>query len=218
MKQTELTAEKICDRAAKKNNAAIRKFADGLFDFDEIEKISYDKLEKTLYRNTIAALRGVYLYAYEAELRKKKRIPYDELDAIDAAEILKLIRKHIKNWKNKVERVKKAAKKGEIEEEKAKNTIKAITGKRGESGLTYQIMRILRTEGNAAQAKASIAAYESEGVSYYQYHAILDNRECTICHELDGRIFATSSAVRGKTLPPIHPNCRCYTTPYNIKL
>lgn len=98
-------------------------------------------------------------------------------------------------------------------QDESKQEMMARTGRIGESGVTYQMQRILRTEGNAAQAEASLQVYRDAGIHFYRYCAILDSKTCTECQLLDGRIIPVEDAVRGKTVPPRHANCRCWLEP-----
>ena len=98
-------------------------------------------------------------------------------------------------------------------QDESKQAMQARTGRIGESGVTYQMQRILRTEGNAAQAEASLQVYRDAGIHFYRYCAILDSKTCTECQLLDGRIIPVEDAVRGKTVPPRHANCRCWLEP-----
>lgn len=98
-------------------------------------------------------------------------------------------------------------------QDESKQEMMARTGRIGESGVTYQMQRILRTEGNAAQAEASLQVYRDAGIHFYRYCAILDSKTCTECQLLDGRIIPVEDAVRWKTVPPRHANCRCWLEP-----
>lgn len=43
----------------------------------------------------------------------------------------------------------------------------------------------------------------------FDYSAILDDRTCPICSELDGKVIAPDDPAYHRFMPPIHPNCRC---------
>jgi len=49
----------------------------------------------------------------------------------------------------------------------------------------------------------------SDRIYAFDYSAILDNRTCPICNELDGKIVAPDDPAYERFMPPIHPNCRC---------
>jgi SPP1 gp7 family putative phage head morphogenesis protein len=80
----------------------------------------------------------------------------------------------------------------------------------------YEAMRLVRTETNYFQNQAEIRSYEDEGVEYYEYMAVMDNRTSKTCERLDGKVFKTSEAEVGSNYPPMHPNCRS-TTVYATK-
>jgi SPP1 gp7 family putative phage head morphogenesis protein len=46
-------------------------------------------------------------------------------------------------------------------------------------------------------------------ISVYQYSAILDDRTCPICEDLDGTVVDYAAYRASKWEPPIHRNCRC---------
>ncbi len=69
--------------------------------------------------------------------------------------------------------------------------------------------RLIRTELNWVQTKASLDAMESAGLESYQYMAALDRRTCARCGSLDGEIFPLSEKEQGENAPPLHPRCRC---------
>lgn len=101
-----------------------------------------------------------------------------------------------------------------IAPEEVEQMISRETGTIGECGLTYKIMRILRTESNNAVNRGAVAAYKQCGVPLYKVIAILDDRTCLFCWiERHERVYPVSQAKQGDTLPPFHPNCRCYTEP-----
>lgn len=77
----------------------------------------------------------------------------------------------------------------------------------------HVVERLIRTEMNRVQNEALIAAYKENGVSKYEYVAILDERTSEICEYLDGRQFYVDEAEPGVNLPPMHPNCRSSTIP-----
>jgi SPP1 gp7 family putative phage head morphogenesis protein len=73
---------------------------------------------------------------------------------------------------------------------------------------TYNSMRVIRTETNYFLNQSELQSYKDEGVKYYEYTAILDNRTSDICEELDGRVWKVEEAEVGYNYPPMHPNCR----------
>jgi len=76
--------------------------------------------------------------------------------------------------------------------------------------------------GQALATAATIAISESinegrnygfddiiDDIRYMMWSALLDDRTCPICLELDGKIFEKDDPVLNKIDPPIHVNCRC---------
>lgn len=49
----------------------------------------------------------------------------------------------------------------------------------------------------------------TEKISLYQYSAILDDRTCPICEDLDGSVVDGPTKRSTQWQPPIHINCRC---------
>jgi SPP1 gp7 family putative phage head morphogenesis protein len=76
----------------------------------------------------------------------------------------------------------------------------------------YNAMRLVRTETNYFTNQAELQSYKDEGVEYYRYEAILDERTSDICRELDGNVFKVMEARVGINYPPMHPQCRSDTT------
>ena len=85
-------------------------------------------------------------------------------------------------------------------------------GVRGSGGLQYDVERILRTEMARAATQADIIKWEAEGVKEVQWNARLESHTCENCAELDGKIFKLEEA---RNMLPLHPNCRCFITPYD---
>ena len=108
-----------------------------------------------------------------------------------------------------------------IPKDEIRDTLRAITGRTGESGITYKIQRILRTECNAATNAATLSAFKQAKVKKYRYIAILDSVTCSHCRDiLHNKVFEVKKAKAGINLPPMHPNCRCYIEPvidYDVK-
>jgi len=46
-------------------------------------------------------------------------------------------------------------------------------------------------------------------IGAFQWSAILDERTCPICEELDGKYFEPDDPTLDEIRPPIHPACRC---------
>lgn len=222
MKTTELTAEKIASKYAAKNNEIIAKFSETVFEFDDINQISYIRLARGLATNILNAIFEIADYSYERELYEAQRRNTlrtyhidDELiyDLFEGRKIYELVYKNVMAWAQDIALIKDSGKRHDIPRAEIQNLMKMKTGTIGECGLTYQIMRILRTESNNTVGNASIQAYKDAGAPTYTYHSILDNKVCSNCYDLDGRTFLVSEAKQGVNLPSLHPNCRCYITP-----
>ncbi len=69
-----------------------------------------------------------------------------------------------------------------------------------------QASRIARTELAHIQIASTIDKYREAGVKKYRFLATPDERECSQCQELDGKIFRLDDIKI-----PLHPNCRCAT-------
>ena len=74
-------------------------------------------------------------------------------------------------------------------------------------------IRLIRTNGTYVSAKADMETYHQAGCEQYEILATLDSRTSDICREMDGKVFPTSQAEVGVTLPPFHQNCRTTTLP-----
>ena len=55
---------------------------------------------------------------------------------------------------------------------------------------------------------ATLDAYRDSGVEKVRWNTNIDGRECKICRERNGKIYAISQVP-----PKAHRNCRCYLTP-----
>jgi SPP1 gp7 family putative phage head morphogenesis protein len=73
--------------------------------------------------------------------------------------------------------------------------------------------RLIRTELAAYQSMANRDAYLALGVRKYKILAVMDERTCQTCVDLNGKIFGVRDFEIGVTAPPLHPNCRCRTIP-----
>lgn len=78
----------------------------------------------------------------------------------------------------------------------------------------YAADRLVRTETSRMHNDATLRGYAAMGVKWYTWLGTLDARTCKHCGALDGQHFKVAEAVTGRTLPPLHPNCRCTTVPY----
>ena len=77
----------------------------------------------------------------------------------------------------------------------------------------HRAKTIARTEVINAYNTAAQNKYKQNGVKKYIWITSFDERTCDICSSLDGKIFSVG---RGE-VPPVHPNCRCSTSPFYEK-
>ena len=74
--------------------------------------------------------------------------------------------------------------------------------------------RLVRTETNHIQNQATLMGYKDAGVVKYQFLAVMDSRTSHTCANLNDEVFKTEDATEGENYPPMHPNCRSTTVPY----
>lgn len=73
---------------------------------------------------------------------------------------------------------------------------------------------MLDTEFVNAERQGMKDAYIEHDVRKYRYVATLDGLTCSICEELDGKVFELLKAEVGVNYPPIHRHCRCTVIPF----
>ena len=88
----------------------------------------------------------------------------------------------------------------------------AYLGPNTQKGLTYAVERIVRTEMARAATNADIIKWQQDGFLEVQWNATLEGGTCEHCKERDGRVYKLDQA---HDLVPLHPNCRCFLTPYD---
>ena len=72
---------------------------------------------------------------------------------------------------------------------------------------------ITRTESLRAYNEASNAYFTQQGVTHVLFYATADDRACPICTGRAGKVYKKS-----EIHPPLHPNCRCTVTPWDLDL
>lgn len=82
-------------------------------------------------------------------------------------------------------------------------------------GLNYAVERIMRTEMARSATQADLIQWQNEGVTEVQWNATLEANTCEHCKERDGRVYNIKQA---RDSVPLHPNCRCFLTPYDREL
>ena len=75
--------------------------------------------------------------------------------------------------------------------------------------------RLVQTESAYIASMSDKSVYEEMGVKKFIYIATLDNRTSDTCIFMDNQIFPIDQYRIGKTVPPLHPNCRSTTGPYD---
>ncbi len=75
-------------------------------------------------------------------------------------------------------------------------------------------VRLMRTEVNYINNKASIEAYKEKEIKQYEFVAVLDLKTSEICANMDGEIINIDDLVVGVNCPPLHPNCRSTVIPH----
>ena len=118
---------------------------------------------------------------------------------------------HYRKYASDIKQIIDNGRRNHISEDEIKNMILASTGTVGESGITYKIQRVLRTESNAATNDAALSVFKRLKIDEYYYNSQLDDRSCEPCDTLDmeshKRPFKIKEAKTGENYPPLHPNC-----------
>lgn len=76
-----------------------------------------------------------------------------------------------------------------------------------------EAMRLVRTEMVRVQTQAQIDSYKANGWEEFEFLAY-GTASCEICNALNGKHFKISDFQPAENAPPMHPNCRCRTAPY----
>lgn len=77
---------------------------------------------------------------------------------------------------------------------------------------TSNAERLMRTELARVQTEAQKQSYQRNGWGKYEF--IVNRGCCPICEALDGKHFSVDKMQAGFNAPPMHPNCRCATAPW----
>lgn len=78
----------------------------------------------------------------------------------------------------------------------------------------YNSERLLRTELARVQTEAQKQSYIRNGNDEYEYMAVNPMGPCSVCKELNGKVFKVKDMMPGENAPPLHPNCHCTTAPH----
>ncbi len=76
-----------------------------------------------------------------------------------------------------------------------------------------EAMRLVRTEMVRVQTQAQIDSYKANGWEEFEFLAY-GTASCEICNALNKKHFKISDFKPAENAPPMHPNCRCRTAPY----
>lgn len=168
--------------------------------------------------NVLRYSRGMYLEIYGAVKKALRQLGahyYAEYAAVSLTEAKKIITgKWIESYlldydpvtkysfKNELER--KASKLAEsvLSQDKAERPAEIDAAMRAAARMTNQSV-IGITDAAVKQA------YEDRGITQVMWIAVNDRKRCKVCTERNGQIYNIGS-VPAKP----HPNCRCWTVPY----
>lgn len=78
----------------------------------------------------------------------------------------------------------------------------------------YNSERLLRTELARVQTEVQKQSYVRNGNDEYEYMTANPMGPCSVCKELNGKVFKVEDMMPGENAPPMHPNCHCTTAPY----
>ena len=76
----------------------------------------------------------------------------------------------------------------------------------------YNAERLMRTELARVQIAAQEKSYLDNGWTEFEFVSI--GSACSVCLALDGKHFEVKNMTIAENAPPMHPNCRCSTAPY----
>ena len=74
--------------------------------------------------------------------------------------------------------------------------------------------RLVMTESAYFSSAGQKDCYKALDVERYKIVASFDKDTCSLCADMDGKVFKMSEYQVGLTAPPFHPWCRCCTCPY----
>ncbi len=78
----------------------------------------------------------------------------------------------------------------------------------------FSAKRLIATETTYVTNMAELESYKECDIDKYVFVAKLDLTTSLICREHDGKVYAVTEGVTGKTLPPLHVFCRSTTIAY----
>lgn len=108
----------------------------------------------------------------------------------------------------------------ELEKELSRMIITGEAPDRAIKNIAHRFDVSKSNAGNLVMTEAAYFASESQkevykelGVKNFRFIATLDDRTCSICGPMDRKIIPESERKAGVNSPPLHPRCRCTTTP-----
>lgn len=78
---------------------------------------------------------------------------------------------------------------------------------------SMEAKRLARTELVRCRIGAQLDSYKENGWEEYEFLAY-GSKSCEVCRQLDKKHFPLKDAMPAENVPPMHPNCRCSTAPY----
>lgn len=75
----------------------------------------------------------------------------------------------------------------------------------------YTARRLLITEKARVETEAQKISYEEFGYDSYEF--VAEPGACEVCRELDGKVFKVNDMQPGENAAPMHPFCKCSTSP-----
>ena len=78
---------------------------------------------------------------------------------------------------------------------------------------SMEAKRLARTELVRCRIGSQLDSYKENGWEEYEFLAY-GSKSCEVCRQLDKKHFPLKDAMPAENVPPMHPNCRCSTAPY----
>lgn len=174
----------------------------------EIDNTFHEILENTYYKNL-----------YEIEKSNNIHTDFILIDTKTADDILKYnwsgVTYSDRIWRNQIE-LRQKLKDGLNKNFIQGNSIAQVAAEISKALDTdyKNAVRLMRTEVNYINNKASIEAYKEKEIKQYEFVAVLDLKTSEICSEMDGKVINIDDLVVGVNCPPLHPNCRSTVIPH----
>ena len=85
----------------------------------------------------------------------------------------------------------------------------------GKENALYAANRIAVSETARVQLETAQESFRKGGVKKGIWITVMDDRTCSVCASMDGKIIDMDGARTGVELPPVHPFCRCDVVEYD---